>query len=84
MVTKTVWNITNWRCKLTIFPKTIIHLVYPQNFTWPLASISLEIDCNTQEKLETMFLQIFFFLGGGGGGGGAHYGLCENGEWQKN
>ena len=44
-----------------------MHLVYPQNFTWPLASISLEIDSNTQEKLETMFMQFFFFFLGGGG-----------------
>ena len=52
-----------------------MHLVYPQNNTWPLASISLEIDSNTQEELEVMLMQIFF--GGGGGGGGALWSMWK-------
>ena len=39
-------------------------------------------DRYTQEKLETMVMQIFLvsFWGGGGGLNKVHYGLCENGE----
>ena len=40
-------------------------------------------DRYTQEKLETMVMQIFLVSFWGGGGGGlnkVHYGLCENGE----
>ena len=49
-----------------------MHLVYPPppplvfDFSWD--------DFNTQEKLKTMFMQIF------GGINKVYYGLCENGE----
>ena len=61
-----------------------MHLVYPPKFCITVAFDFSWNDWNTQEKLETMFMQFFFFGGKGGGGGRGfnkvQYGLCENGE----
>ena len=43
------------------------------NFAYPLSSIFIWEDCNTQEKLKTMVLQNL----GGGEGNKMHYDLCE-------
>ena len=43
-----------------------MHLVYPTKFCITIAFDFSWDDCNTQEKLETMFMQIFFDGGGGG------------------
>ena len=59
-----------------------MHLVYPPKFCIAIAFYFSWNDWNTQEKLETMFMQ-FFFSGAGGGGRGVNkvqYGLCEKGE----
>ena len=59
-----------------------MHLVYPPKFCITVAFDFSCNDWNTQEKLETMFMQ-FFFSGTGGGGRGVNkvqYGLCEKGE----
>ena len=45
----------------------------PNNFAYPLSSIFIWEDCNTQEKLKTMVLQNL----GGGEGNKMHYDLCE-------
>ena len=45
----------------------------PPNFAYPLSSIFIWEDCNTQEKLKTMVLQNL----GGGEGNKMHYDLCE-------
>ena len=47
-----------------------MHLVYFPKFCIAIAFDFSWNDWNTQEKLETMFMQFFFFGGGGGGGGG--------------
>ena len=44
-----------------------MHLVYPPKFCIAIAFDFSCNDWNTQEKLETMFMQ-FFFSGAGGGG----------------
>ena len=51
-------------------PKICITILF--DFSWD--------DCNTQEKLETMVMQIW----GGEGVNKMHYGLCENSEWMEN
>ena len=59
-----------------------MHLVYFPKFCIAIAFDFSWNDWNTQEKLETMFMQ-FFFWGAGGGERGVNkvqYGLCENGE----
>ena len=47
-----------------------MHLVYFPKFCIAIAFDFSWNDWNTQEKLETMFMQFFFSGGGGGGGGG--------------
>ena len=54
----------------TIFTLTTMHLVYPPKFCIAIAFDFSWNDWNTQEKLETMFMQFFFSGAGGGGEGG--------------
>ena len=57
-----------------------MHLVYPLKFCITILFDFSWDDCNTQEKLETMVMQIW----GGRGVNKMHYGLCENCEWMEN
>ena len=49
-----------------------MHCVYPQNLCITIVLDLSWDDCNTQEKLETVVMQIL-------GVNKVHYGLCESG-----
>ena len=54
-------------------PECTVFTPPPPNFAYPLSSIFIWEDCNTQEKLKTMVLQNL----GRGEGNKMHYDLCE-------
>ena len=56
-----------------------MHLVYPPKICITILFDFSWDDCNTQEKLETMVMQIWR-----AGVNKMHYGLCENCEWMEN
>ena len=56
--------------EFTIFTDTIMLLVYPQNFAYPLSTISL----GTTVLLRRNWKQWFW------GANKVHFGLCENGD----
>ena len=52
-----------------------MHLIYSAKFCRTIVLDFSWVDCNTQEKLETMVMQ------NSGWVNNVHYGLCENGKY---
>ena len=67
------------RLPFTLLTYTIMHLVYPPTLCTTIVFACCQgINCNTQEKLEIMVMDVFFCDGEGGGGvNKVHNGVCE-------